>query len=145
MYQELTDFLVRWEYGDYQLTLWEGSKDQCIKYRLENSEGVIFENEDIRPSSLYSIDGPDTVFAVLGWLTIQEGSVDPEYFEYYTQKQLDWKDSHGEALSALVWDFKENRALVQETSENGWERLSLALMMDGKLVPLGTLDYSDSK
>ena len=63
---------------------------------------VIFEGRDFRPSPLHAWDSGETVAAIMGFLTLRLGDTDREYFENYTVEQIEFRDSHAEALASEV-------------------------------------------
>lgn len=73
-----------------------------IGYRLRQHDHgrtvVLFEGSDIGNSPMYCIDSDRTVAAVLVLLTLKPGDTDSEYFEHYTAAQLEFCDTHAEAL-----------------------------------------------
>lgn len=92
----------------FTLTLWDTYKTDnlgksILRYRLvSNQHGVIFEGEDFACSPMHAIDSDDCVKSLLGFLTLKPGDTDDEYFENYTQKQLDFCAHHAEALECEV-------------------------------------------
>lgn len=70
---------------------------------------VIFEGSDFGPSPLHAWDSNDTVYALLGFLTLRPGDTDAEYFEGYTAEQTLFAQEHAEVLSCYVSDRFEPR------------------------------------
>ena len=64
---------------------------------------VIFQGEDFACSPMHAIDSDECVAALLGFLTLKSGDTDREYFEDYTERQLEFRDSHAEALACEVY------------------------------------------
>jgi hypothetical protein len=95
----------------FTLILWDtGRYDRgkfVVGYRLIQASyrgdpgGVIFEGEDFATPN--SIDGDDTVRGLMGFLTLQPGDTDKEYFDSYTPEQLSFAATHAEALSSEVY------------------------------------------
>jgi hypothetical protein len=50
------------------------------------------------------IDSDESVRALLSFLTLRPGDTDAEYFENYTQEQLDFANEHAEMLSMYAID-----------------------------------------
>ncbi len=69
---------------------------RLIKRRIKTE---LFSGSDFRPSPLHSIDGDESVSALLGFLTLRLGDTDREYFDRYTAVQLDFARDHAESLS----------------------------------------------
>lgn len=89
------------------LTLKDDLPNGRISYSLvESRNGIkttIFEGADFKPSPLHSIDGDETVKALMGFLTLRPGDTDREYFESYSETQLEFANHHGEALACEVY------------------------------------------
>jgi len=64
---------------------------------------VIFEGRDFRPSPLHAWDSDETVAAIMGFLTLRLGDTDREYFASYTAEQIEFRDTHAEALAGEVY------------------------------------------
>lgn len=80
-----------------------------IGYRLAeyNSDGsfrdVIFTHEEhgiIRKPGV--IDDDEAVGAVLQWLTLRPGDTDDDFFDDYTERQLEFAEQNGETLSLFA-------------------------------------------
>jgi hypothetical protein len=82
-------------------------------YELKDKGEVIFKGVDFCPSRLHADDSLNTVYAVLSFLSLGKGDTDSEYFDDYTPRQLEWRDSdRREELSLLAYDGEarlENR------------------------------------
>lgn len=87
---------------------WNQPGRQNVGYKLTMRENdrttTLFEGSDFSPSPFDSIDGDDTVKALMGFLTLRPGDTDAEYFENYTNTQLDFCNQHAEALAMAVMD-----------------------------------------
>lgn len=77
-----------------------------LSYRFSSSEGgLIFKGDDFRPSPMHSIDSKESVSALMGFLTLQHGDTDEEYFEHYNERQTTFAQSYAcEVLAGLVSD-----------------------------------------
>ena len=72
----------------------------AIGYFFFHKDGsLLFQGEDFYCSPLYAIDSDDACRSLLGFLTLQSGDTDDEYFDDYTQEQLDFSDTYAENLS----------------------------------------------
>ena len=79
-----------------------------LKYQFKVGKKVIFEGEDFSPSPCFAIDSLQTAYACLGFLTLKPGDTDREYFENYTEDQMNWaKSSKCEYLSYMVSEWEE--------------------------------------
>lgn len=65
---------------------------------------TIFEGNDFRPSPLHSIDGDETVKALMGFLCLRKGDTDAECFEAYDSIQRDFSESHAESVQMEVYN-----------------------------------------
>jgi len=70
----------------------------------------VFEGGDYFPS--VAIDSLNAIATLLGWLTLQKGDTDAEYFENYTPLQWEWTDSRACEIARLWVD--ERRLWVDE-------------------------------
>ena len=68
----------------------------------EAKNTVLFEGEDFGCSPMHAIDSDETLAGIMGFLTLRPGDTDPEYFEGYTEAQLDYCSQHAEALACEV-------------------------------------------
>lgn len=81
-----------------------------LGYIFKDGRKVIFQGEDYYPSPLHAIDSLEVVYALLGFLSVQKGDTDSEYFENYTPEQIAWSESaRCEYLSLLVNDFESKQ------------------------------------
>lgn len=83
-------------------TDWRGQTR--IGYELRRHENgkaeVLFSGEDFAGSPMHADDSDSAVAALLSFLTFGEHDADSEYFDGYTARQIEWRDSHErEALS----------------------------------------------
>jgi hypothetical protein len=95
--------LDTWDGGGY----YRGGPQHRIRYALtERTPGakpaVLFEGADFGCSPLDSIDGDGCIRALMGFLTLKKGDTDADYFEKYTERQLQFTREHAEALSCEV-------------------------------------------
>ena len=100
----MRDHIRHWEGNGFSLDLFDtGETDSMGKSRLSYSfadNGVtIFEGGDFGASPLHAIDSDETVRALLGFLSLQAGDTDSEYFDSYTPEQLAWRDDRAEELA----------------------------------------------
>ena len=76
---------------------------RILKHWHARPEVTLFEGEDFRPSPLHSVDGDETVKALMTFLTLRPGDTDQEYFDNYTPEQLDYCSQHAESLSCEIY------------------------------------------
>lgn len=101
-----------------------GSK---MGYEFLLGETVLFKAEDYNPSTLHNVDSVESAVNLLGFLTVQTGGAEPEYFKDYTPQQLEWADSIDcEKLGGMVMDFEagepEYQAAARDYFEKGFTR-----------------------
>jgi hypothetical protein len=76
-----------------------------LEYQFQGPDGkVLFEGSDFACSPMHGIDSDESVRALLGFLTLRPGDTDDEYFEDYTQEQLDFASEHAETLQMYTLD-----------------------------------------
>jgi hypothetical protein len=76
---------------------WEAS--EIIEPKVEIK---LFAGMDFGVPPIHSIDGPEPVQALMNFLCLRPGDTDDNYFDDYTEAQLDFARSHAEALAAEV-------------------------------------------
>jgi hypothetical protein len=84
---------------------WRQDGKTPIGYRFYHDDQLIFEGDDIAVPAGQSLDGDQTVRAVLNFLTQRPGDVEPDYFACYTPTQLVWRDQHAEDLQLLLLEW----------------------------------------
>jgi hypothetical protein len=115
------DQLVVWRAEGFELRMYDDGTDddgrEVIRYVLHDNswrdpEGQpgrkLFKGTDFRPSPLHAVDSPESIAALLGFLSMAEGDTDGEYFDNYTERQFAWVDSERrELLATLVIELEE--------------------------------------
>jgi len=95
-------------WDDYTLTLEYAGMGRYGKSRVayvltkEGESAPIFEGNDLECP--YDPEGPEAAAALLGFLTLQEGDTDAEYFEGYTPRQWEFSENEAEEL----WEWGES-------------------------------------
>lgn len=82
--------------GTYRLETWKAGEEEgrtLLGYRFSGPHGVLFEAQDIRLSPFAAPASDEALRTVLGFIGLQSGDVDPEYFADYTPAQLAFRDS----------------------------------------------------
>ena len=111
-----------------------------LAYRFSDSRmgaEPIFEGEDFCASPLHADDSDATLAALLGFLSLQSGDTDSEYFGDYTPRQLEWRDTYAEELGYLRIEIEE--AIVQAREQGGRDALYIELADDGSLDTVFTV------
>ena len=81
-----------------------------LAYELHVDGELIFSGNDYSPSPMQKLDvkSLEIVSGLLGFLSLQEGDTDDEYFEDYTEKQMEFAQSYRcEVLSYYVCDMED--------------------------------------
>lgn len=75
-----------------------------LGYRFFMDGKLLFSGEDYGCSPMHCIDSDESVACLLFFLTLKPGDTDDEYFEKYTEEQMDYARSHAEFLWCIVTD-----------------------------------------
>ena len=75
-----------------------------LGYKLIMSGETLFEGEDFSNSPFDAVDSDETVKGLMGFLTLRPGDTDPDYFDGYNEKKLEYCDNHAEDLMCCVYD-----------------------------------------
>jgi hypothetical protein len=111
------EFLREWKEGDFRLLLWDTNRtDQYHKsilaYEFYHKGRLIFSGADVHCSPMHSIDGDESVAALLHFLCLRPGDTDRDYFKDYSVQQMAFAEGYGEELSYIVMEMEE-RAMVE--------------------------------
>jgi hypothetical protein len=77
-------------------------------YALRDEGEIIFTGADF--SAPVGWTGQEIVSNLMGFLTLQPGDTDDEYFQNYTPRQLDWCATRAEDLSLETMEYEERYA-----------------------------------
>lgn len=86
------------------LKVWDTNKvnagKSVLAYRLTQSKPrrVLFEGDDFGCSPCVCVDSDEMLVSLLGFLCLRPGDTDAEYFENYTEQQLEFCGHHAESL-----------------------------------------------
>jgi len=107
--------IKRWNKDGFTLRIFDfpfpqrGSR-RYYGYEFKDGRKVIFEGKDFGPGYAIAPDSLEAVYGLLGFLSVQEGDTDKEYFEKYTAKQMEWvRSGRCEELNLLVHDWEMRR------------------------------------
>ena len=109
----MEDIVNTWEYENYKVILHDPKYDfkqekYGISYKFYVKDVLLFSGDDFYLSPLYAMDSEMGILSLLNFLTLQPGDTDEEYFQNYTQEQLDWSDSFEcESLGCYLLDREE--------------------------------------
>lgn len=111
--------MFNWQWQTYQVNLEYSDKlhpyegKVYLKYKFYDHDYVhfpIFEGEVFSPSPVIEPLSVDSVIGLLGFLPLQEGDTDEEYFDNYTELQLYWSQGNNcEELACLVADYQNDK------------------------------------
>ena len=109
------DFLGKFKYEPYvdglpkfSLTLYDTfqSRDgkRKLAYEFRQDQELIFHGDDFYCSPLHAIDSQECANSLLGFLSLRPGDTDDEYFDNYSERQMDFALEHGESLAIFCYD-----------------------------------------
>jgi len=104
-----------WQAGDFRLDLYyNGTAWGRVRlaYELRDRGELIFAGDDFYPSPLHAYDGDEAVAALLGFLALQPGDTDREYFARYTDRQLAWTCERAAELAVTTAGSRKRRLPV---------------------------------
>ncbi len=112
-----------YRYG-FRLELWEtANRDSRLNgrfylaYQFYHREQLIFQGESFGSSPCHSIDGGNTIGALLTFLSLRPGDTDSEYFDRYTSDQLAWAEEYGETVSWIAAEIEEKCAARRDRQD----------------------------
>ena len=90
----------------FTLTVWDLYMPRHGKlrlgYRLASRGSVLFEGTDFEAGWGCTADSDEVVRGIMGFLCLRPGDTDAEYFQHYTEEQLNFCNEHAEALGMEV-------------------------------------------
>lgn len=92
-----------WKIGNHELTMrqtgrFDARGQSVLGYVLKHGSESIFAGEDFAGSPLHADDAPQTMLALIGFLTLCPGDTDREYFDNHTAEQFQWLRDNAETL-----------------------------------------------
>ena len=110
----MTDLIKKWYKNGFTLRIFDSHYQKGGRkyygYELKDGRKIIFKGTDFGPGYCTAPDSLEAVYGILGFLTVQEGDTDKEYFEKYTPEQMEWiRSSRCEELNLMVYDWEEKR------------------------------------
>lgn len=109
------EMIKEWIHDDISVRLFDHYKysgsgllgRSMLSYVLRSGDQAVFYGDDYGPSPLHAHDSIDAIYGLLSFLTIQPGDTDAEYFEGYTDLQLEWIDSsEADDLRMMIYDHE---------------------------------------
>lgn len=90
------------------------NKDGVHDPHTQEHNEIIFEGDDYCCSPLHAIDSNESVESLMSFLTVREGDTDSEYFDGYTERQIEFRDEHAEALGFEVTESLNSRRTLED-------------------------------
>lgn len=89
-------------YG-FRVELYETSRTSdwgksVVEYKFYHQGELIFQDSICVPGTR-SVDGDETLALVIGWCCLRPGDTDKNFFNGYSERQMDWCREFGETLS----------------------------------------------
>mgnify|MGYP001560414375 CR=1 len=112
----MKDLIKVWRKSGFTLRLYDTGRvdwrgQSKLAYELKDHRKVIFSGGDFAGSPMHADDSLQTVAALLGFLTLQPGDADREYFASYAPAQLDWcQSARRDELLIIQIDLEESRS-----------------------------------
>lgn len=79
-----------------------------VAYSLQCGREIIFQGNDFFCSPMDDSESKESILSLMSFLTLQKGDTDSEYFDNYTPRQLEFRDSSDcEQLFYLVMEDEE--------------------------------------
>lgn len=92
----------------YDLFKRDSMGKSVLGYEFKVGRKVLFQGTDFHCSPCFAIDSLKTAYAILGFLTVRHEDVEKEYFDEYTEEQMNWtRSSKCVYLSYKVSDWEE--------------------------------------
>lgn len=88
--------MIKWESDNFKVEIEETHFDghrKYFKFKLWDNDELIFDNDKYSPSPMHNCNTELIVADLLSWLSLQKDDVEEEYWENYTDKQIEWRDS----------------------------------------------------
>ena len=110
--------------GTYRLETWDTGRTRrpesqhcLLGYRFTSPRGeVLFEGEEFGCSPCIAIDSDESLRSLLGFLCLQPGDTDAEYFAGYSPAQLEFAEGYDAECIAAVYTCGEDEASFEEVA-----------------------------
>jgi hypothetical protein len=124
------------QFDDFELLMWETGQrrgdTEFIAFKLLHEGAEVLNSNAVglpgwHPRLGYAIDSDRMVRSVIDWCAVKPGDTDIDYFEKYTEEQIEWVQSHSDELS--FWGESAATELVESgegepykfKNLDGWE------------------------
>lgn len=123
------DQIARFTYGSIDLLMyWDGAtvNQKCkISYEMRRHGIPIASGNDFVIGQQMYPDSIESIVSLLGFMTVQKGDTDEQYFEKHVPAHLDWLDSREcQELGVYISDYENSdepelkQAAVQFFTDN---------------------------
>lgn len=100
-----------WVEGPIRVTLeYAGFRDgrDYFEYELWDNGELIFDLADYSTGPGGADDGEEMVYSLLHFLTLQPGDTDDEYFDSWTERQIEWVGGESaDNLRRLIYNERD--------------------------------------
>jgi hypothetical protein len=91
----------------FRLNTWDTGRTKStgqylVGYCLKQDGKVLFEGEDFGCSPMHAIDSDECARTLMGFLTLEPGDTDEDYFENYNAAQKTFCDNYAEDLAQEI-------------------------------------------
>ncbi len=95
--------MKKYRFGDYVLTLKElDERDKndhiLVRHALKKGDETIFAGDDLGCSPMNEPESPESAEALLSFLLLKPGDVEDEWFEKYSERQMEFAESEADLL-----------------------------------------------
>ena len=91
-----------------------------LRYELTCNGKVIFSGDDYGCAPSEAVDSDESLRGLLGFLSLQPGDTDDEYFDDYTKDQMAFAESYGEELSLYALKEEEEYPVMGCDNLDDW-------------------------
>ena len=107
----------RWSQEGLTVLLWPSDKPAAegrnLRYQFfdstfdANGEIPIFDGDDYCIPSSHEAFSLGAIEGILGFLSLRDGDTDDEYFDEYSERQLQWRDTRAEEAELYQLELEE--------------------------------------
>lgn len=107
----MNELIREWTEGIFRLELFDTEQlsnrpQYTLAYKFYCNDQLIFEGSDFGCSPVVGIDSDQSVASLLSFLSLMPGDTDKEYFENYSDKQMQFAIEHGEYLRLIAMELR---------------------------------------
>lgn len=116
-YRNLYKRIRLWKRDKFLVELFDTNKrfemsQHKLAYLFYSDKKLVFAGSDYGCSPMVAIDSNECLGALLSFLSLRKGDTDKEYFDDYTEEQLEFSEQYGEELS--MWAMELEGSLTDE-------------------------------